>query len=270
MKINFNFKFKLLKFVYNGILTGMPLVVYNPISKNTLNVPLVVSPESTYLNLRLDDEQTNYLDSYIKEYTNTLDIVPISIFPGEKEANYLSINVYNCSSSVFMNDEKSITRCEINTYVRDKDGNYGTIILDYLCNDLSMDPVNIFKKKEDIIFNKKDSVNIIKGRSIRDKISLDFKYNTIGTFKSAVSDSLIKYTDNIYYKTGIMDKIYYDSSLVNAIVKRPFSILNNDLDFNFVYKDLIFDKISNMFYFDNEIRFIGGMWDNLNGGGWLD
>tara|TARA_Y100001958_G_C21113959_1_gene460078 strand:+ start:160 stop:975 length:816 start_codon:yes stop_codon:yes gene_type:complete len=264
MKINYNFKFKLLKFVYNGILTGMPLVVYNPISKNTLNVPLVVSPESTYLNLKLDDEQTNYLDSYIKDYTDTLDIVPISIFPGEKEAHYLSINVYNCSSSVFMNDEKSITRCEINTYVRNKDGNYGTIILDYLSNDLSMDPVNIFKQKEDIIFDKKDSVNIIRGRSIRDKISLDFKYNTLGTFKTAVSDSLIKYTDNIYYKTGIMDKIYYDSSLVNAIVKRPFSILNNDLDFNFVYKDLVFDKISNMFYFDNEIRFIGGMWDNLN------
>lgn len=266
MKINlkFNLKSNLLKFVYNGILTGMPLVAYNPISKNTLNVPLIVAPQSTYLNLKLDDKKSEYLDRYIKDYTDTLEIVPISIFPGEKESKYLSINVYNCSSSVFMNDEKWITRCEVNTYVRDKDGNYGTIILDYLCNDLSMDPVNIFKQKEDIVFHENENENIIKGRSVGDKISLDFKYNTLGTIKTSISDSLIKYTDNIYYKNGIMDKIYYDSSLVNAVVKRQLSFLDEQCDFNFVYKDLVFDKISNMFYFDNEIRFIGGMWDNLN------
>ena len=258
--MKFNFKFNLLKFVYNGVLTGMPLVAYNPISKNTLNVPLVVLPQSTYLNFKLNSEETRYLDKYIKDYTDDLEIVPISIFPGEKETNYLSINVYNCSSSVFMNDEKYITRCEINTYVRDKKGNYGTIILDYLCNDLSMDPVNIFKQKENIIFDKNYEYNVIKGQSFSDKISLNFKYNTFDTIRTSISDNLIKYTDNIYYKNGIMDKIYYDSSLVNAIVKRPLSM---DCEYKFVYKDLVFNKISNIFYFENELRFVGGMWDNL-------
>ena len=259
--MKFNIKFNLLKFVYNGVLTGMPLIAYNPITKNTLNVPLVVAPQSTYLNLRLNKEETTYLDKYIKDYTDSLEIVPISIFPGEKESNYLSINVYNCSSPIFMNDEKSITRCEVNTYVRDKEGNFGTLILDYLCSDLSMDPVNIFKKKENIEFEQNKDNNIIKGWSICDKISLDFTYNTIETMQTSISDSLIKYTDNIYYKNGIMDKVYYDSSLVNAIVKQPLSSLESN--FKFKYKDLIFNKVSNIFYFDNEIRFIGGMWDNL-------
>ena len=256
-----NFKFNLLKFVYNGVLTGMPLIAYNPISKNTLNVPLTVMPKSTYINLRLNEEQTTYLDKYIKDYTDTLEIVPISIFPGEKESNYISINVYNCSSSIFMNDEKSITRCEINTYVRDKEGNYGTIILDYLSNELSMDPVNIFKRKEQIDFIQGNINNVIKGDSDNDKILLDYTYSTLGTIKTTISDNLIKYTDNIYYKNGIMDKIYYDSSLVNAEVKRP--LINVEDKFIFKYRDLVFNRISNLFFFDNEIRFIGGMWDNL-------
>ena len=44
-------------------------------------------------------------------------------------------------------EEKEITRCELNTYVKDHNGNYGTLIIDYLSNELSMDPLNIFKSK---------------------------------------------------------------------------------------------------------------------------
>ena len=69
---------KLLELVYKGILTGMPLLTYNPITKNTLNVPMIVNPESTYLNFKLDNEKVKKLEKYIKKYSN-LSIIPIKM-----------------------------------------------------------------------------------------------------------------------------------------------------------------------------------------------
>ena len=137
MKINFNFKKRFLRFVYNGVLTGMPAITYNPITQNTLNVPLIVEPYSAYINLKLDNEQSSYLDNYINEYGDDLVIVPINILPREEKSKYLSINIYNCSSPIFMNDEKTTTRCEINTYVVDKNNVKGTLIIDYVSNILN-------------------------------------------------------------------------------------------------------------------------------------
>ena len=260
MKINFNLKKRFLRFVYNGVLTGMPAITYNPITQNTLNVPLIVEPYSAYINLKLDNEQSSYLDNYINEYGDDLEIVPINILPREKKSKYLSINIYNCSSPIFMNDEKTTTRCEINTYVYDKKRKeYGTLILDYLSNELSMDPINIFKFRDNITYYKDNLFNVIKGESIKEKIKINYNFTTLNDIKRDISKELIKYTDNIYYKNGILDKLYYDSSLVEAKIKYPIL----DYDFEFKYKDLIFNKIDNVFYFTEKIKFVGGMWDNI-------
>ena len=86
----------LLKFIYRGILTGMPMLTYNPINKNSLHIPMTVNPYSTYLNFKLDDKQTAYLNNYIKDYSDDLELVPIQITPYEEKSNYLSVNIYNC------------------------------------------------------------------------------------------------------------------------------------------------------------------------------
>tara|TARA_E500000178_G_C16893837_1_gene694807 strand:+ start:187 stop:954 length:768 start_codon:yes stop_codon:yes gene_type:complete len=252
-------RINLLKFVYNGILTGMPLFTYNPISKNTLNVPLEVKPFSAYLNFKLNDNQSEYLNNYISKFSNSLELVPINIFPNEEKSNYLSLNIYNCTSPVFFNDEKEITRLELNTYVKDKNGKYGTLIIDYLCSDLSMDPINIFKTKEQTIYKDIDIYKSIDCFSIKDNINLKLNFTTLYDYNQKISDNLIKFTDYIFYKNGIYDKIYYDSSLVEANTKSP-SISYN---LTFIYNDLIFEKVDSIFYFTNPIKFIGGMWDNL-------
>ena len=64
----------------------------------------------------------------------------------------------------------------------------------------------------------------------------------------------------IYYKNGIADHVYYDSSLVNAHTN--FGILINCCHFE--YKNMIFEQPDSIFYFTNPIRFIGSVWDNLN------
>ena len=89
MKINFNlngnFKKRFLKFIYNGLLTGMPIITYNPITQNTFNAPLTVEPYSIYINLKLDNIQSIYLNNYIKEYSNDLEIVPINLLMFHKK-----------------------------------------------------------------------------------------------------------------------------------------------------------------------------------------
>lgn len=246
---------KLLELVYRGILTGMPLLTYNPITKNTLNVPMIVNPESTYLNFKLDNEKVKKLEKYINKYSN-LTIIPIKI---DKEEEYiLSVNVYNCTSPVFLND-KEITRFEINTYVRDENNNNGTIILDYISNELSMDPLNIIKWKDNLKYNKYDVFNNIECNSKRDHIELNINFTAEYAKKIKINEDLVKYTDRVYYKNGIYDKIYFDSSLTSADLREPYLFTK----FLFIYRDLNFTDLHSIFYFKNEIRFIGGMWDNL-------
>ena len=246
---------KLLELVYRGILTGMPLLTYNPITKNTLNVPMIVNPESTYLNFKLDSEKVKKIEKYIKKYSN-LSMIPIKM--DEKEEYILSVNVYNCTSPVFLND-KEITRFEINTYVRDEYNNKGTLILDYISNELSMDPLNIIKWKEDLVYNKYDVFNYIECNSKRDRIELNINFTAEYAKKIKIDEDLVKYTDRVYYKNGIYDKIYFDSSLTSADLREPYLFT----DFKFIYRDLNFTDLHSIFYFKNEIRFIGGMWDNL-------
>ena len=84
-----------------------------------------------------------------------------------KSGYYLSLNIYNCTSPVFLND-KVTTRFEINTYVNDE-CRKGTLIIDYLSNELSMDPVNIFKRLSSLSYSNDKIV----GKSKKQQIFLE-------------------------------------------------------------------------------------------------
>ena len=245
-----------LKLIYNGLLFGMPSYMYNPLNNNKMLAPITISPYSTYINFKLNDQQVNYLNDYIKNYGD-LEIIPIKMNNKEKLTPYINVNIYNCTSPVF--GDKEIIRCEINTYVKDNNNNKGTLILDYLSNGLSIDPVNIFKKRNNINFKNYDDYNLIECKSKKDKIFLDVKYYINNNKKYYISDKLVEYTDNIYYKNGIMDKVYYDSTLIKANIIESLRFSES----KFKYKDLEFYKIDSIFYFKNNLNFVGCIWNNL-------
>lgn len=256
-------KLPFLKFIHSGLLTGMPSLLYNPFTKLSLNVPLTIEPNSLYVNFKLTDKQSDFVEKYIKKQS-TLELVPISLFPNEKPTNYLSVNIYNCTSPVFLNDNVKTTRCEINTYVKDSQGNCGTVILDYLSNGLSMDPINVFKQKDKTEYIREDENNFIidcrsSSSSVSDIITFDLKFSKINATKFKLNEQLTKYSDFIYYKNGIYDKLYYDNTLVDATTMAPFYYNS----FKFVFSDLTFDHFDSMFYFNDSIMFVGAMWNNL-------
>ncbi len=285
-------KIPFLKFIHGGLLTGMPSLIYNPFTKNPLNIPLTIMPDSIYLNFKLTPEYSSYLESYIQKYSDNLSIVPVCLFANEESSKtkYLSVNIYNCSSPAFLNGNKQTLRCELNTYIKDKTtGQYGTLILDYLSNDLSMDPINLFKlppRSTDgvVIYNmnRKDPYHPHDKRqschqhnqiqvvccSKKDRIKLNLNLSVDKTKEAAVvtSKELVKFSDYIYYKNGIYDKLYYDDTLVNANLKSPPSLSMEDdpnNKFFFTYKDLFFEKIDSIFYFENKINFVGSIWENV-------
>jgi len=252
-------KLPFLKFIHSGLLTGMPSLVYNPYTKLSLNVPLTIQPNSLYINFKLSEKESSYINEYIKRQSS-LELVPISLFPNEAPANYLSINIYNCTSPVFLNDNVKTTRCEINTYVKDCEGNHGTVILDYLSNGLSMDPVNIFKQKDKtnyVEFFKKNF--FINCQSSSENIFLNLHFSTINATEFELNQQLTKFSDYIYYKNGIYDKLYYDNTLVDATTLTPFYYDK----FKFEFFDLSFERFDSMFYFNESIMFVGSMWNNL-------
>ena len=248
----------LLKIFYKTMLLGLPQYIYNPVNNNNFLAPLLVKPYSTYVNFKLDEQQVDYLNKYVNEFSDTLTLVPLKISKYEFPTYYINVNVYNCSSPILMSNE-NIVRCEINTYVRNRDGTLGTLILDYVSNGISLDPINLFKSANMAKFIKKDGYNIINCRSKNQKITLDLSYSILNSEEFTMSKELIDYTDNIYYKNGIMDKIYYDSSLTRANIKQTNFISN----FIFKYRDLEFDNIDSIFYFTDELRFVGSVWDNI-------
>ena len=56
-----------------------------------------------------------------------------------------------------------------------------------------------------------------------------FDYNNI------LNDDLIRFTDLVYYKNGIFDKVYYDSSLVNAKIRSPTIVKTLILNIRFTF-----------------------------------
>ena len=246
----------LLKFVYRGMLTGLPMLTYNPITKLNFHSPFNVKPFSTYINYQLDNNQYNYINDYLKNKDSKLIPEKVSIDDTSKEY-FLSINIYNCSVPIIPGDD-DVTRCEINTYVRDPNEGIGTLIMDYTSNALSMDPVNIFKGKEDVTFSNDN--NIITGLCSTKNIDLDLSFtHTINDKDFNISDHLVDYSDKIFYTNSIFDKLYYDTSLTRAKIKIP-KIVNN---IKFRFGELNFDTPSSIFYFQDDLNFAGSIWHNL-------
>ena len=56
-----------------------------------------------------------------------------------------------------------------------------------------------------------------------------------------------------------MDKVYYDNTLLNPVLL-GVTVKN----VTFIYKNMIFDNLDSIFYFKDNLNFVGSMWDNLN------
>ena len=248
-----------LKFVYNALLTGMPSLMNNPINKNILNAPFSVNEFSTYINYKLNEPQLFAINQFLIQKNNGLTVAPSSILNENSKDYYLSINIYNCTSPLFeFISSEPVTRCELNIYVKDCNNNKGTLIMDYESNILSLDPENIFKKPGNAKFNK-DCI-YLNGNVKNNNFNLDFNYNSITNSiqSNKLSTNLIKYTDRIYYPNGYYDKLFYDSSLIHNNI-----IEVKDYQVYFKFLNIEFLEVDSIFYFENEIDFIGGLWANL-------
>ena len=251
---------RILKTVYKGLLLGLPQILFTPLLNSKLLVPLQVDEISTYINYNLEADDIIKLSNYIHRYNSSLSMVPISLLDGEEKDYYLSINIYNATSAVFLTTAP-VTRCELNTYVKDKNGNIGTLIIDYITNGQSMDPIALmrFPEFERVCeFIKSDEKCSINCSSKETKLQFNLTFALNNNEKIKLDKELIKYTDNIFYKDGILDKLYYDDSLINA---ETYGL--DDLDFSFKYRELLLSKPRSVFYFKNKLKFVGSMWDNV-------
>jgi len=67
----------LLKFIYSGLLCTVPQYSMNPINQNRILAELNIKPYSTYINYKLNENQVELLNNYVKNYSKELDLVPI-------------------------------------------------------------------------------------------------------------------------------------------------------------------------------------------------
>jgi len=248
-----------LKFFYRALITGLPITTYNSYSGVRFHSPATVLSSSTYVNYKLTSSEFDYLNNHLSKTTNDLEPKKISLDKNEEvEDHYLSINMYNCTSPMFSLVSKSpITRCEINTYVMNKKKEYGTLIMDYSSNYLSIDPDNIFKFPDKTSYTLSGMNQIFKAQNQ----NFDFFLNYTSGCKDlnfTINEQLIYFTDKIFYNNGLYDKLYYDTSLVLAKAKIP-KIHN----ISFKFFDLELKKPESIFYFNDNLQFVCSMWDNL-------
>ena len=139
---------------YRAMLSGMPMLIYNPYSNTPMLAPFTVNSGSTYINYKISQGQYEKIQKYIG---NDLDLIPSTVSTDELKTKsyYLSINIYNCSSPIFkLVSNEDVTRCEINTYVKNKKNQKGTLIIDYVSNKGSIDPVYIYQNAGNASFPK--------------------------------------------------------------------------------------------------------------------
>lgn len=270
------FHLQKLKAVYKALLCALPMVTYNPFNMQSLHTPFDVHQNSLYINFQLNHSQVDNLNNFLRSYNPLLQLTKIKIF--DTTDYFLSLNIYNCSSpSMMFSSDENRTRFEINTYV-----NEGTVILNYGSSQLSMDPLNIFQLQSDQIhFNKISSDPTILQTNCsfhaprttsQEEQGTTEKINLRGTFQfdqtGHVTDSwpllseIIRHTGNIYYINGIMDKVFFDESLINAKINIG-QVLN---DFVFSYRNMSFSKeeIHSIFCFPNQLNFVSSIWHNLD------
>ena len=252
------FNFGLLKLVYKSFLFGFPKIVYNPSNNNIFHSSYTVLPYSTYVNYEINNLEYNYLNNNLFDIEGGLKMDKIKIENNEEKKYYVSINIYNCSSPLFeLLGKDSVTRCEINTYVKDKNEEPGTLIMDYTSNMLSMDPVNIFKSPSETIFKMND--NLITCFSKSENIHFNMSYHLSKNDSIfEVHKDLHAYTDNIFYANGIYDKLYYDKTLIHGKTLIP-----NVSDIYFRLGSIVLTNPSSVFYFEDTLNFAGGMWYNI-------
>ena len=247
------------KYIYKLFTSGFPLLSHNIFTNNPYHASFLVQPQSTYINYKLDDFQYKKINKFIRSFNSSLKMSPMSLDDDNKD-KFLSVNIYNCTSPLFsFTGRENIARCEINTYVVDKNTKEkGTLIMDYDSNFLSMDPVNIFKQAGNTVFHQDENNIICKAES--DYFKLDCTYNTKKNDKNyVIKNDLHEFSDNIYYNNGIFDKLYYDTSLTLAKLKIPNKIKNLE----FMFCDILFNEPHSIFYSKDEIRFSGCMWYNI-------
>lgn len=242
---------KLLKFVYKSFMTGMPLLTYNPLTMVPFHAPFDVLPESLYINYKLNNLQYQSLSNYIQNINPEFKLEPIKININDNPSYYLSLNIYNCTSPLFFN-ENGMTRFELNTYVNNGIQK-GTLIIDYMSNSLSMDPVNIFKDPIPLSYESGKIIGKSEHIFLNTTLTLTNKDYNFYAHKD-----LSKYSDIVYYSNGIYDKLFYDSTLTEAPLKIPQI---RYIYFN--YLNTTFNRPDSIFYFKNKINFVGSVWDNL-------
>ena len=261
-----NLKSRLLRVLYNGMLTGMPTIMNNPYNKNPLYAPFKVDKSSLYINYRLTSEQYSTINQYLNNSKSRLKIAKTAILKDDNRYFFLSINIYNCTSPLFsMLTKDYVTRCEINTYVIDNLNNIGTLIIDYGTSQLSLDSYNLIKMPDKFIDYKKDNNNNKLYGYVKQK-NIDFNFTiklNEKLYSDRLSHDLIKYTDRIYYLDGIYDKLYYDTSLLNnpIVIINNNNNNNNNIEFNFLGSK--FYNPDSVFVFSEPINFVGSMWENL-------
>ena len=96
------------------LLTGFPSLTYNPITKNPFHANFKVDTNSLYINYVLNEDARSKIESYIDD---DIELEQISLEKGKSKNFFLSINIYNVTSPI-LNTLNTVTRCEINTYVK--------------------------------------------------------------------------------------------------------------------------------------------------------
>ena len=79
-----------LKSIYNFILVGLPITTYSPLNeKSIFHAPATILESSTYINYRLEDENLNIIEKYIKDYNEDFSLIKTRI-ASEKKGYYLN------------------------------------------------------------------------------------------------------------------------------------------------------------------------------------
>ena len=221
----------------------------------TLHFQVMASPPSIYINYPIRRQAAAAFRRHIN-LADGFSPCPMACLDGDTPRLMLTLNIYNVSGLV------EGTRAEWSTYVKDENGVPRYMVLEARAANGSLDPVNLFTRPDDVthaLTGSRLRCSVVSGDQARFECQINLRKNQR---KATPAAAWIAANDYIYWRNGICDKTWYDSSLAAASV-RVVPLADQSISDETHWANFTEAEPINVLRYESGIDFMIAPWFNL-------
>ncbi len=219
-----------------------------------LHFQVLASPPSIYINYAIREEALANFTRFIN-LAPGFSPCPISCVQDDQPRHVLTLNIYQVTGLV------QGVRAEWSTYVLDKAGIPRYMVLEARASSRSLEPVKLFTRADCVVHQSRGQSLYSKVTSDNDRL-LESRVTVRDRHRQVTpTQAWISANDYIYWRNGICDKIWYDSSVMVSPQRVPPE--DADISDGTHWAQFTEAEPINILLYDSGMNFIVSPWFNI-------